>query len=217
MAKVIKRDSLAKQVSNELESMIANGEYAVGEKIPTEPDLMEAFQVSRNTIREAVQGLTYAGILETKQGNGTFVRSSSRFQANMKQKYEEVSIDDIYEARNALEVTIAHLAAIRHDENDKVKLEEAFNSRQEQKTDDKEKTKADLEFHLAVADACHNQILIDLYSSLCVYLESHISERQVETSFTSEEIDELHKRLYEAIISHNNVEAGIAAHKILEI
>lgn len=217
MAKVIKRDSLAKQVSNELESMIEKGEYAVGEKIPTEPDLMETFQVSRNTIREAVQGLTYAGLLETKQGNGTFVRSSSRFQANMKKKYEEVSIDDICEARNALEVTIAHLAALRHNDSDKEKLATAFRNRQEQKTDNKEKTKADLEFHLAVAEACHNQILIDLYNSLCFYLENHISERQVDTSFTPDEIDEMHRRLYEAITNHNNVEAGIAAHNILEI
>ena len=135
----------------------------------------------------------------------------------MKKKYEEVSIDDICEARNALEVTIAHLAAMRIDDDDIRMLTTAFENRQCQKTDHKENTKADLEFHMAVADACHNQILIDLYTSLCYYLESHISERQVETSFTTAEIDAMHQRLFDAIINHKHVEAGIAAHKILEI
>ena len=217
MAKTIKRDSLAKQVSDELEAMIERGEYGVGDKIPTEPDLMEMFHVSRNTIREAIQGLTFAGILETKQGNGTFVQSNNRFQANMSQKYAEVSNDDIREARNSIEVTIAHLAAVRYEDRDHDLIKEAFNRRQNQTTDTKENTKADLDFHMAIAYACHNSILIDLYKSILSYMETQILERNLDTTLSSEEIDHLHKDLYDAVIGRNPEEAVLAAQKIVNI
>ena len=76
--KIIKRDSLSKQVSDKLESMIESGAYQVGERIPTEPELMEMFQVSRNTVREA---------------DVTSVKVGDSFSSNA--KYELVVEDDI--------------------------------------------------------------------------------------------------------------------------
>ena len=70
----VKRYPLSRQVSDKLEQMIEKGEYHVGEKIHTEIELMDIFQVSRNTIREAIQSLTSAGVLEVRQGDGTYVR-----------------------------------------------------------------------------------------------------------------------------------------------
>lgn len=217
MAKTIKRDSLAKQVSDELEAMIERNEYSVGDKIPTEPDLMEMFHVSRNTIREAIQGLTFAGILETKQGNGTFVKSSDRFQANMTHKYAEVSLDDIREARNCIEVTIAHLAALRYEDEDFDLITDAFNRRQNQSTNTKENTKADIDFHMAIAYACHNSILIDLYQSILSYLENQILEGRIGDRLTSDEIDLLHKKLYDSVISRSPEEAVLAAQNIVNL
>ncbi len=62
----IKRYSLSQQVADQLESRIADGVYAVGEKIPTETELAEMFDVSRNTLREVIQCLTSVGILEVR-------------------------------------------------------------------------------------------------------------------------------------------------------
>lgn len=56
---------------------IENSEWQVGMRIPPEPELMEQLQVSRNTLREAIRALTYAGLLKTRQGDGTYVCSSS--------------------------------------------------------------------------------------------------------------------------------------------
>lgn len=215
--KGVKRESLSNQVSKELEKMIENGEYKLGERIPTEPDLMKMFQVSRNTIREAIKGLTLAGLLETKQGNGTFVRSTNRFEANMKQKYETVSIEDIREARNCIEVTIAHLAANRREKEDLNLIEKFFNERKNLKVNVRENTKADIEFHMAIAKSCHNLILIDLYQSISDYLESHITERKLESSLSTEEIDKLHEELYKAIINKDSETASVAARNILDI
>lgn len=215
--KPIKRTSLSKQVSDQLEAMIESGEYEVGQKIPTEPELMQMFEVSRNTIREAVQSLTWSGILEVKQGAGTYVRSSNRFNANMKQKFETESLADLAEARNCIEVTIAHLAATRRKKSDIKNITVAYDKRRELIAGCKENTKADIEFHMAIADACHNSIMIDLYKTLYDYLESYIEERNLDDQLNIEEVERLHKGLYEAVIDGNPEEAANLAKGIVEI
>ena len=215
--KIVKRDSLSKQVSDKLESLIESGTYQVGERIPTEPELMEMFQVSRNTVREAVQSLTWAGILEVKQGDGTYVRSCNRFQANMTQKCAQVDLEDIRETRNCLEVSIAHLAAQRRNQEDIAKIEAGLLNRRNQPTGTRENTKADLDFHMAIAMACHNTILIDVYKSLSAYMESQIEERNLASQLTPDQIDNLHEVLCRAIIDGDPDRAAFAVEKILEI
>ena len=212
---IIKRESLAKQVADELEAMIEGGEFEVGDKIPTEPELMELFGVSRNTVREAIKGLTITGILETKQGNGTFIRSSSRFQANMKKKYESVSLEDIKEARGSIEATIAYLAALRYETKDFEVITEMFKNRQALTDNLRENTKADMEFHMAIAQACHNGILIDLYQSMASYLETHITEKHLDNGLHNETVERLHKELYEALAHRQAEEAARVVHHII--
>ena len=214
--KIEKRDSLSKQVSDKLEAMIEDGTYQVGDRFPTEPELMEMFDVSRNTVREAVQSLTWAGLLEVKQGDGTYVRSSNRFYANMKQRYSNISLHDIKETRDCLEATIARLSAQRRNQEDIENIRHALHKRKNLSTDIKENTKADLEFHMAIAEASHNAILIDVYKSISTYLESQIAER-LESPFPPSEIDLLHQCLYEAIRDGEPDCAESAAHRIVEI
>lgn len=201
--KVVKRYPLSKQVADKLENMISTGEYKVGEKINTEIELMEIFQVSRNTLREAIQSLTSAGILEVKQGDGTYVKANNRFDANMHREYSQVSINDIKETINALELTIVQLAAKRRTDDDMKLISEKFFNRKNLSESIKENTLADIEFHTAIAKACHNKILIDLYNSIISYVEDQILESQIETSLKPEEIDTLHEYLYAAIKNKN--------------
>ena len=215
--KIIKRESLSKQVSDRLEEMISSGEYPVGGKIPAEPELADMFQVSRNTIREAIQSLTWAGLLSVKQGDGTYVCASDRFHANMEQKYQEVSISDIKEARNCIEVTIAHLAARRRNSRDIDRIADMLARRETLATDCKENTEADLDFHIAVAQACHNQILIDMYGSISGYLKSQIEEQNRNTTISPSEIDKLHEDLFLSIRDGEPDRAAASVMKILDI
>ena len=215
--KRVKRYPLSKQVADQLEKMITDGIYKVGEKIPTEPELTQMFSVSRNTLREAIQSLTSAGILQVKQGDGTYVRSDNRFHANMSKEFEQVCAADVMEARDALEATIAHLAAQRRTEEDLRRIKEALDHRQDQTESAKEHTQADVDFHVAIAEACHNQILCDLYGSISAYMASHIEERQAQTQLNDDEIDELHQRLYLAIRDGRPDVAHICAQNILKI
>ena len=215
--KQIKRYSLSQQVADQLETQIANGVYSVGEKIPTETELSEMYDVSRNTLREAIQSLTSVGILEVRQGNGTYVRATNRFHAHMKKEYEKVSFENILEVRNALEITIAQLAAKRRTEEDLADIHKELLLRQHNSASSNKKNESDINFHLAIAKACHNDILINMYISVSSYLEDHISKRQAATILKPEHIDKLHGDLYQAIAAQDEEWAHTCVQNILKI
>ncbi len=214
---ILRRESLSRQVSDRLEEMIASGQYQIGDKLPTEPELMAMFQVSRNTVREAIQSLTWAGLLTVKQGDGTYVSAADRFHANMEHKYQEVSASDIKEARNCIEITIAHLAAKRSTPQDIETIRAMLLKRKALTTDAKENTKLDLDFHIAIAHACHNTILIDMYESISCYLGNQIAEQTRTSTLTAEQIDRLHEALFLAIEAGDSEKAARSVMKILEI
>ena len=213
--KVVKRYSLSKQVSDQLEHMIESGEYAVGSKIPTESELMAMFNVSRNTLREAIQSLTSAGVLIVRQGDGTYVRSNNRFNANMNREFSRVSIQDIKETRNAMELTIVSLAAQRRTEEDMAEITSTFRNRTLLQETVKENSRADMEFHMAIAKASHNQILYDLYRSISSYLESQIAVIQAADDLDMNQLDKYHEQLYYAILDKQSETAVSSAQNIL--
>ena len=211
----VKRYSLAQQVADQLQTMIEDGVWAVGEKIPTEPELTDMFAVSRNTLREAIRCLTSEGILVVKQGDGTYVRANNGFHARMSMAYDQVSLSNIREARNMLEVTVARLAARRRQEEDIRELRRTLAQRRE--TEAGEDTQADVQFHMAIAKAAHNQILEDLYGSLAAYLEDHIASRSAQTTLNYQQINALHEDLFHAILQQDEEQAAFCARNILKI
>lgn len=213
----IKRYSLSKQVADQLEQDIESGKYKIGEKIPTEIELMGTFEVSRNTIREAVQALTSAGILVVKQGDGTYVKSTNRFNACMNSKYEKVSIDDITEARNALELAIVQLAAKRRTKKDVDHIISAFNHLREIHTSVHEDAIADFEFHKTIAKACHNAIIYDLYMSISSFIQEQITLQQEKFKGHSEYSDHLHEDLYHAILDQDAEKARVCMEKFIKL
>ena len=213
----IKRYSLSKQVADKLESMIENSVYKVDERIPTETVLMEMFSVSRNTVRESIQSLVSAGILEVRQGDGTYVISNNRFDATMSKKLESASYAEVNEARKTLEVSFASFAAERRTEEDLIRIQKALEERQQSHDSEKEHTLSDIRFHMEIASSCHNTVLLDLYKSLYTFLIDNISKRRSKTSLTNEEIDKYHEELYEAIKNKDSANAEAYAKKILNI
>src|SRR5699024_5961604 len=95
MIQKINRMSLVEQVAAQIEELIQSERWTIGKKIPPETDLMEQFAVSRNTLREAIRALVHAGLLETKQGSGTIVRSKKRLEAAIKACQQAAEKDDL--------------------------------------------------------------------------------------------------------------------------
>lgn len=211
------RISLPKQISIEIEKAIKNGTFKIGEKIPSEPDLVKTFAVSRNTIREAIQSLIQAGVLESRQGDGTYVLTTSRFEANILNRLNNSKISEVHEVRFTLEREIVKLAAQRRTESDLTEIRKKLEIKNLTKDSIKENSEADLAFHLAIAKASHNSIFYDLYKSISEYIRTSIEERLELTHMEEELISQLHIDLFEAISSQDSKKAEEIMNKILEI
>src|SRR5262252_1258771 len=98
------RSSLVPQVIAQLRSQILSGEWAVGSRIPPEPDLAAALGVGRNTLREA-------GLLERRQGSGTYVVGARELAGAVARRIADAQIVEVIEVRRAFEVEAARLAA----------------------------------------------------------------------------------------------------------
>ncbi len=175
------RKSLALQVRESMESLIREGEWKVGERIPAEPELTELFQVSHNTLREAVQGLIHAGMLTARPGDGTYVTATDRLGAALDDRLHHAEMERILEARLALEKAIVALAAASRTEDDLARMRVALaacRSRRGNGIDD------DMAFHAVIAEATRNPILAQFYGVIVEYLRRHfastLSERQYE-------------------------------------
>ena len=123
------KQSLPKQISIQIEKAIKDGIFKVGEKIPSEPELVKSFEVSRNTIREAIQSLIQAGVLESRQGNGTYVLTNDRFEANILTRLSSSKISEVHEVRISLEKEIVKLAALRRTQEDLINIKKALDKK----------------------------------------------------------------------------------------
>ncbi len=211
------RISLPKQISIEIEKAIKKGAFKIGEKIPSEPDLVKTFEVSRNTIREAIQSLIQAGVLESRQGDGTYVVTTSRFEANILNRLNNSKISEVHEVRVSLEREIVKLAALRRTQSDVAEIKKTLENKNLTKGSFKENSEADLAFHLSIAKASHNSIFYDLYKSISEYICTSIEKRLEITHMEEELISQLHIELFEAISSQDSKKAEEVINKIFEI
>lgn len=208
MIKKTNRMSLVEQVASQMEHLIETGHWSIGERIPPEMELMEKFDVSRNTLREAIRALVHAGLLETKQGSGTVVRSASALGAALQRHVKKSNLIETLEVRLALERQAAQMAAERRTEADVEQLEACIHSCQDaaEKGDQEAFITSDIAFHKTIVQASNNQLLIDLYEHMTDILYSFVKELMaIESPFPYEE--ELHLELFEAIRKQDKVEA----------
>ncbi|MCL7495953.1 MULTISPECIES: FadR/GntR family transcriptional regulator [Streptomyces] len=162
------RTSLVDLVIEQMERLIAEGEWKVGAKIPAEPVLVEQLDVGRNTVREAVRALVHTGMLEPRQGDGTYVRANSDFGAAVQRRLRRAENLEAYEVRACLERDAARHAAERRTDEDLAALRGALAERGRawESGDVAAFIDADMRFHRTVAAAAHNSVLAELYEHL---------------------------------------------------
>lgn len=117
MTRLIKRQ-LTDQVIEHLEQGIISGRYGMGAKLPAEPQLMEELGVGRSTVREAIRMLAHNGILEVRQGDGTFVRTLPSAGEPLPRRLQRAKVREVHEVRLALELEVVRLAAKRRGKRD---------------------------------------------------------------------------------------------------
>lgn len=203
-----RRSVLSEQVIAALRHRITSGEWPVGSRIPTEPELVEEFGVARNTVREAVRALAHNGLLDIRQGSGTHVVATSELTGVMQRRFAGADPRHIAELRSALESAAARLAAERRTEKDLKQLHAQLLRREEawESGDPEAFVTADTTFHLAVVSASHNDVLIAVYADLGEVLRGRL-RADVGPSLTPDTYMD-HGRLLDAIRAGD---AGTAA------
>ena len=169
---IIQKKSLADMVAEQLRQQIAEGVYTIGDKLPTEPELMKTFKVGRSSIRDAVN----MGVVQVRQGAGTFVAEASDANGGS----INMSIADrteLDEVRKILDIAIVEKAVARRTEKDIERMQSSLEARKANAKDGllKECIEADMNFHIAIADATHNRILADIYRSASLHLLSEFN------------------------------------------
>jgi DNA-binding FadR family transcriptional regulator len=210
-----RRAGLIEQVIEQLRVQITSGSWPVGSRIPTESELSQLTTTSRNTVREAVQSLVHAGLLERRQGSGTYVLAASELAGAVSRRVAAARHIDVLEVRRTLEVGSARLAASRRTPEDIAVLRELLTQRVATRHEGNldALVAKDVELHRAIAQAAHNPVLADLYDNLIDALQENV-RRNVVT--LAPHYDEDHSRLVEAIIAGDVVEAAKEAAGFLD-
>ncbi len=209
----VRQRRLSDDIVEQLERMILEGTLRPGGRLPAERALAEQFGVSRPSLREAIQKLTAKGLLVSRQGGGHYVVENlgSTFSDPLLHLLESSSEAqrDLLEFRHTLEASCAYYAAIRATDVDRARLREAFDALQDcySRVDEvsrAEEGAADANFHLAIAEASHNAVLLHtirgLFDLLRRNVVTNIGGMYKQRAETRDMLINQHRELYLAII-----------------
>jgi GntR family transcriptional regulator, transcriptional repressor for pyruvate dehydrogenase complex len=162
--------SLTEQLVTALQRRVERGEFAAGSKLPTEGELVAAYNVSRTVIREAMSQLRARGLVVTRRGIGTFARErpppGSPFATARLDPMAVADVLALLEFRISLETEAAALAAQRRSDAHLARLDALLATIEDAAANGSDAADADFEFHLTVADATRNHFFSDLLQHL---------------------------------------------------
>ncbi|MCR6484536.1 FadR family transcriptional regulator [Amycolatopsis sp. OK19-0408] len=207
-----RRAGLVDQVIEQLRTAVRAGEWPIGERIPTEAELGEQLGVGRNTIREAVRALAHTGLLEVRQGDGTYVRATSEVSGAIRRLCGS-ELREVLQVRRTLEVEGARLAAAERTDEEVAELRALLARRttelREGRWEDFART--DAEFHCTVVRAGHNQLLTELYRGLTEVITASVAATSSITP-GAEHVPEIgHEGLADAIAERDAERAAAEA------
>ena len=213
--KPIKLKSIPDQIFEQIRELIFKGEFQPGKQIPTERDFATTMEVSRSSVRNAINKLVTIGLLEHRQGKGTFVASPENQQGNplaAVMATEDATLDDLLEVRLGLECNAAELAALRATEQDILSIGKTVKEMVEDlKTSDRIWTESDAAFHMSIAYATKNPVLIHLMRNFYDFLFISIKKmllHMYEDKDSLTRLTDQHIEIFEFIKNRKSLEAG---------
>ena len=217
----IERTSLSDRVAEELQTMIRSAEYKPGDKLPTEGELMEKFSVSRITVREAVRKLRTMGLLEVRQGDGTFVKELTP-NSFMKPLLSMLSLDkknlrDVFEVRLVIECKAAELAAQRTTGEQLEKMRQHLSGMEQSIAagNPEQYNEQDMLFHYAILQSSGNQIITAIGDMIVSMIRDSI-RASISPPNALENSIAMHKKIYNAIAQRDPASAVAAMQQHLE-
>lgn len=207
-----KNGTSAEEVVVRLRDMIQRGELSSGDRLPPERDLAKLLGVSRPTLRAGIRSLTTVGILQSRQGAGTFVAKAEESPTldssplRMMAALHGFTSDEMFEARLSLEMSIAALAAERANSEQMTQMAEEIAGMYASLDEPEQYLVHDMRFHQIVAAASNNRILTSLMNMVAKILFETRS-KTVHRALDLKDSAEQHREIYRAIRSHNSEEA----------
>jgi GntR family transcriptional repressor for pyruvate dehydrogenase complex len=207
MYKVVQTSRLYEQIVQQIEQSIRKGALKAGDQLPAERELALQFGVSRTAVREAVKTLREKGLVEAYPGRGTFVTSdtSNTIRLTLDRMIKAGQVEgtlQLVEVREILEPEIAALAATRADGETLKEMRDAVAIMDRAGRDPDAYIEADLDFHLALAEAAANPIILSLIDSIVgVLREQRMSIFKVNGG--PERGQYHHKRILQAVESRD--------------
>lgn len=166
----VRPKKISSQIADQIRESILAGEYAPGEKLPPERELISAFGVSRPSVREALNVLAAMGLVESSQGGGTVVRSLiDSQQGNALRDLIRATLDraiEVIEVRKGIESWAAFYAAERAQPQDIHRMKDILSRMEENLVDLQSSEDLDAGLHLCIARATHNVIWLHMIQSL---------------------------------------------------
>lgn len=201
---------LSDEVASRVRTLIEEQQLEAGMKLPAERQLAVQLGVSRNSLREALAKLVSEGVLISRRGGGTFVRwqHEAWSEQNIVQPLKSLMADDpdysfdILEARHAIEASTAWHAAMRATSADKEKIRLCFEATQSEDPD--LASQADVRFHLAIAEASHNVVLLQTMRGFFDVLQSSVKQSRQRMYLVPpvfSQLTEQHQAVLDAIVA----------------
>ncbi|WP_347861051.1 FadR/GntR family transcriptional regulator [Salimicrobium sp. PL1-032A] len=217
MFKPVMKSSLYKDVVNQLLEEIKKETWGPGEKFPGEMELSEQFEVSRNSIREALKSLQLMGVIESFPGKGTFVTEEASRKIQNSELVSLLSDNkgsymDLLEVRVAIETQGAFLAAKRVNEEGKKKLKEALSELEKRMRNREDYAMQGFKFHMCIAELSGNQYILKFLETISEELLAQRNPQYQEKIDTDKSLKD-HIDIYDAIINNDAHGARDAMHK----
>jgi len=216
----VQQTKLSDVIVSQIEALIVDGTWAAGDRLPSERDLSEQFQVSRPSLREAIQKLEVKGLVTRKQGGGTFVTGALDKQVSdplfeLLARHPESQFD-LLEFRHAMEGVSAFYAAMRGTDADHELIQKKLNRVKESSEQDVQKqAEALIALYIAIAEASHNVVLLHLVRGMKELLQENMRRNLNILTGRKDikaQLSEHRKAMIDAIVARQPEQAREACH-----
>ncbi len=220
LATKVEGESVVESVVRRMTLAIQKGKIKMGDKLPSEFELMEELGVSRNSLREAMKIMVAMGVIEIKRGDGTYLCSElkpSIFDTVVNSLIlESTSNEQIIELRETLDGAVLRLAMVKRQEKDIDKLQKYVEAMREafKKGEIKKAAQLDYAFHIYLIDCCQNPFLAHICKGIYRLFEASI-ENNIRTEKLFAKADEHHQDILTCLIHRDESEVEGVVRKSL--
>ena len=221
--KPVKTKKVYEEIIEQVKNLIIGGVLKPGDRLIPEREMADKLRVGRSAVREAYRALEAMGLIEIRQGEGTFIKDVNTDHLAQALALvlatEKDAMIELLELRKIIEVGASGLAALRRTGEELEKMERALAQMEKDIEAGELGQQADWQFHYAVAEATHNSLIVRLMDSLkeiMSVLQEKAREELCQTPGTPQRLLKEHRAIYEAIKSGQDKAAQKAMYEHLD-